>query len=125
MHGHVLAQGVVVTDDQTHIAALELEVLGRLAKCDKGVDLAIRANFQIAVQADMGMQSRAVSDLNVRTDNAIRTDLDAFAQAGALVHDGGRVNTGGHVNSVRLRAAQTWPRRSRPRISRHSRAPRP
>lgn len=98
--GAVFAEDVAVTDDEVGWFAEVLEVLGFSAYGGEGEELVVRADLRGAGEDDVGVEDAAVTELDVRADDAPRADLDIGAQRGF-----GRDDRGGMDHAVSLRSA--------------------
>ena len=92
VHGRVLADDVVVADDQLGGLVLVLQVLRREAQGREGMHHGLRADRGMAVHHHMRHEVDTLFQHGVGADHAIRTDPHIAADFGRGIDQRGRVD---------------------------------
>ena len=88
MGGDVLAEDVVVADNQFGPAAMVLDVLRRRAQHDAWEQLVVAPEARCAHHRHVVVQPTGIADDNVRPDVTMWTDFDISPQLGFVVDAG-------------------------------------
>ena len=100
----VLADAVVVADDQRAARLMDVHVLGPAADDRPFADLVVAAQRRRDFDDRAGLQRAAVADHRAGFDDAERADADALRQAPRRIDHGGGMNLG-HGGPFRRRAS--------------------
>lgn len=99
MNGGVLAEDVVITNDDAGGFVAILEVLGGIADDATGVKTVGAADLSLAGQIDMGADVAIGSNFDAGVNDGEGANVHGRVQTGLRVNDGGRMNhfpTGSH-----------------------------
>jgi hypothetical protein len=89
MDGHVLAEPVVIADDQTvpRLVGVVFRVLGGEAEAGEGIDRVAAADGQRAVQVDVADEARAGADGERSGEDAVGADEDVVGEVDFALDD--------------------------------------
>jgi hypothetical protein len=108
VHGHVFAENVIVTDEESSGLACVFKVLGRVSENGTGMDAVARSQSGVARQVGTGAHVAIRPQDHMAINDRIRADLAAFAELGRGMDDCCGVDYGGH-RRVQRRNPTTQP----------------
>src|ERR1041384_6893779 len=111
MHGHILAEHVMIADAEAGRRALVFQILWGFAQDTASKATVMGADDRQTGEIDVGADDAIRSDLHVLINHDIRTDLHRRIEPGFWMDKGGRMNHGFRVEQRARLPSQTnlWP----------------